>query len=155
MLTDLQRDILLKASEGIKEGAWCQSNWFIDPVYGELGFGSNFLCEDTIDFYSYDEESRERKSTESVLMLMARSKRCAAGEVAWQTKLIGGGMGDYEAAVRAVDVTLQQRCEICADGEYDGPADCTVSHNDSHMSGMSVDDAGLHLSEIYREAALS
>lgn len=128
MLTDLQRDILIKAAEGIQEGMWCRHTAFSVPMKGSMGTNTIFNGDLTLD---------EALS----------SYRCAMGELGLRTVQLGGNGDDYfEARAAVTRVLLVIKCN----GECVGSIS---SHNDYCMKGDAF-SAGQEWAEMFRAASL-
>lgn len=125
MLTDLQRDILVKAAEDIQEGMWCRGSAFFDEI----------SCSQFPPEAMFDEEFL-------TLETATRSRRCAQGELALAAKRLGGDVDDFAHAESYVRTHLGN----CRCGSV-------WSHNDHCMDTLDVFSAGQEWARIFREVA--
>lgn len=142
MITDLQRDILIKAAEGIQEGMWCVGDWFSSlPATNPHYISFNGPMVDDL----FEEDS------ELELEALSKMYRCVEGELAFRTLILGGTLSDYSAVEKLVNDRLPEICENCKqrkarDGELD-----LFDHNDQCMGpDKDVFTAGQEWADIFR-----
>lgn len=138
MLTDLQRDILIKSREGIQEGLWCQGSWFTEGLDEEGCSVGRSLGDDDF-FYEYDMKGV------GALEAVARFHRCAEGEIAFRTMQVGGTENDYGEILGAIVDHLEETCAKCH--KYNEPS--VESHNDRHMDGLDKLEGGQEWARIF------
>lgn len=140
MLTDLQRDILIKSAEGIQEGMWCKGEWFSSvPDTCEAEEFENVLPDEIF-------ESDEVLLSNAEIDNLSRMYRCAEGELMFRTLLLGGKQSDYLAVEGAVHKAILENCEKCSSqDDYN-----VFDHNDVCMLGLDPFTAGQQWSEIFR-----
>ena len=141
MLTDLQKDILIKSAEGIQEGMWCRGAWFTSSVVEGDGASSNWT--DTSILQGYLEPG-----------FAVSLHRCAQGEIALRTVMAGGQQSDYDAIDRAVSRTIRDEgsCVLSHEGVHNS---AVPNHNDVCMSELDSFAAGQEWARIFREVAES
>lgn len=144
MLTDLQRDILVKAAEGIQEGMWCRNAAFREPDQdadeGETWAGSLFGT-----------------SSKWSLAMAASAERCATGELAYRTAQLGGKFGDYYTICGYVGDVIAEECSVRVhEREDDDGEDQITWHNDRCLPfAMDAFSAGQEWARIFRQVAES
>jgi hypothetical protein len=139
MLTDLQRDILIKSREGIKEGMWCTGAWFAPSVVEEDGVSAVYSIHAMDDVKAFEAVATYPENLETI----AAYHRCAEGEIAFRTMLAGGTWEDYVHILTAVsehlDVVCRQECNT------------VESHNDTCMADFAKLDGGQEWAHIFDE----
>lgn len=126
-LTDLQKDILVKAAEGIQEGLWCRGVKFLGftPEQALLG---------------------EMYGTSLTLDMVRPVQRCALGELEFRTAELGGKFSDFSAVRYVVSEAVNEACDM-----PHGAA--IVDHNDKCLYDADIFTAGQEWAEIFRKAA--
>lgn len=162
-LTDLQRDILIKSAEGIKEGMWCRGAWFAPKLSGE---GKSRDAED-----GYGGESALPWRTtwwatmtwteiteQEMLEMLGTAYRCAEGEVAYRTALAGGSYDDVRHIFAEVNAYLRYKFTRRSDAwnaHSPLPDETMNEHNDDCQDWMTADQAAEEWFEIFRAVAES
>lgn len=149
MLTDLQRDILIKSAEGIQEGMWCRGQWFAREIT------PSGLAVDNLDSHApneimFDVESGKLIMDAEALMGIASKHRCVEGEVAYRTALLGGSYQDYLEVLAVASVAVLESCSRCRDALEDGDNAPLFQHNDECMKKLDVFTAGQQWADIFR-----
>lgn len=147
MLTDLQRDILIKSAEGIQEGMWCTGEWFTNSPQGDMDDKSflNVLPDDVFD-------GQETLLNSAQIDNLTKLHRCAEGELMLRTLMLGGTQSDYIAVERAVHGAVVDLCDRCSGRKDSGRTNSfdVSDHNDTCMSGLDPFTAGQQWSDIFR-----
>lgn len=140
MLTDLQRDILIKSAEGIQEGMWCKGKWFAPQRTSDgAGFSEEGEYCDNVSLLF------ESKVTSAALSYAASSYRCVEGEIAYRTFLLGGNEVDYEILIDVVTEAVRAKCERCEGRDED-----LWNHNDQCMDDYDAFTAGVEWATTFR-----
>ena len=149
MLTDLQRDILIKSAEGIQEGMWCRGQWFakeIDNAYDAIEDCASSSPRELI----FDDDGQLVIDQEQLLSI-ASQYRCVEGEIAYRTALQHGTYDDYLAIEDAVLTSVVETCDYCKTRSSEMRRTISLyEHNDNCMEGYDAFTAGQEWSEIFR-----
>lgn len=150
MLTDLQRDIIIKSAEGIQEGMWCKGEWFVSTP---LGLESDEDWQNMLPDEIFGDDGKVALSNAQVGVLTSMY-RCAEGELMLRTAVLGGTQSDFLVIEGAVSKAITERCERCAllseKGEEEGYSYDVFDHNDVCMVSLDAFTAGQQWSDIFR-----
>lgn len=142
MLTDLQRDILIKSAEGIQEGMWCVGNWFSPVPHTSEKYASSYGAGLEI---LWDDQYSQREEID--LGALSKSYRCVEGELAFRTILLGGTYDDFHHLELVVGNAVDKVCGACRGVEDDTDL---FNHNDFCMEGKDSFTAGQEWADIFR-----
>ena len=175
------KDILLKTSEGLKQGLICNGSWFKwEEEVEEMGVYDFSMDEsefwDGLIYKRYDQGDREIKvDTQKLLKQANEAERCIEGEVALQTANLGGTQDDYHLAKGAIlkylnDRPMGEKDDYVAqsgecrpvtmeDGTYKCVANTLFHWNDVHAVPTKIEskdqaiEIGGRMAEVVRAAA--
>ena len=137
-LTDTQRDIAIKAAEGIQEGAWC------------IGAAFHLPGPDRRAYSTGDCLFQDHLTVDEAL----QSRRCAVGELALRTAQIGG-LTDFQPVVEATASRVRALCPAVRHGLGEDADEAVTFHNDICMRTADPFTAGQEWARIFREVAES
>lgn len=145
MLTDLQRDILIKSAEGIQEGMWCIGNWFSPIPHTSEQYASSYGPGLEI---LWDDEYSQREEID--LEALSKSYRCVEGELAFRTILLGGTYDDFHYLELVLGGAVAETCGMCRKSITEYEDLDLFNHNDFCMDHKDAFTAGQEWAEIFR-----